>query len=234
MFRRSSRYSSRPIRRNLGRIRSLSFVDALCFGFATVSTTILLVRHAAHVELGETLSGRRSDVALSSDGLEQAAIVADLLGTIPLAAVYSSPRERAWYTAREIAETHDLQVQVCGDLDEIDFGDWSGARFSDLEGDEDWQRWNESRGSARCPGGESMSEAVERARSGVESIASANEGETVVAVTHCDIIRGLLAHYLGMPLDSLLRFDIDPASMSTLELGRWGARVKSINERLYQ
>ena len=173
-------------------------------------------------------------MALSSDGLEQAAIVADLLGTVPLAAVYSSPRERAWYTAREIAEPHDLEVQVADGLDEIDFGDWTGARFSDLEGDDAWQQWNEERGSARCPGGESMSEAVDRARTGVESIASAHDGETVVAVTHCDIIRGVLAHYLGMPLDNLLRFDIDAASLSTLELGRWGARVKSINERLYQ
>lgn len=199
-----------------------------------MSATIFLIRHAAHVELGKVLSGRRSDVALSSEGLDQAAIVADLLGTLTIAAVYSSPRERAWYTARDIADPHDLEVQVRNDLDEIDFGGWTGLRFSDLEGDEDWQRWNEKRGSARCPGGESMSEAVERARSALETIAADHDGETVVAVTHCDIIRGLLSYYLGMPLDNLLRFDVDPASISSLELGRWGARVRSINERLYQ
>ena len=173
-------------------------------------------------------------MALSGEGLEQAQIVADLLGTIPLAAVYSSPLERAWYTARDIAEPHGLRVELAEDLDEIDFGDWSGARFSDLEGDEEWQRWNEARGSARCPGGETMAEAVDRARSRLERIASDHDGATVVAVTHCDIIRGVLAHYLGMPLDNVLRFDVDPASISTLELGRWGARVRSVNERLYQ
>ena len=173
-------------------------------------------------------------MALSSEGLEQASIVADLLGTLSIAGVYSSPRERAWYTARDIAEPHELEVQVVDELDEIDFGDWTGARFSDLEGDEAWQQWNESRGSARCPGGESMVEAVERAKSSLERIASERDGETVVAVTHCDIIRGVLAHYLGMPLDNILRIDVDPASISTLDLGRWGARVRSINERLYQ
>jgi ribonuclease H / adenosylcobalamin/alpha-ribazole phosphatase len=199
-----------------------------------VSTTVFLVRHAAHVELGETLSGRRRDVALSSDGVDQAAIVADLLGTFPIAAVYSSPRERAWDTANAIAEPHELSVSVVDDLDEIDFGQWTGARFSDLEGDEEWQRWNEQRGTARCPGGESMTEAVDRATAALEEIAKAHDGETVAAVTHCDIIRGVLAHYLGMPLDNVLRFDVDPASISTLELGRWGARVRSINERLYK
>jgi broad specificity phosphatase PhoE len=171
---------------------------------------------------------------LSDEGLEQAAIVADLLGTSPIAAVYTSPRERAWHTASAIAEPHELGVRAVDGLDEIDFGQWSGARFSELEGDEEWQRWNEQRGSARCPEGESMGEAVERAKAAIEEIARFHDGETVAAVTHCDIIRGLIAHYLGMPLDNVLRFDVDPASISALELGRWGARVRSINERLYQ
>ena len=199
-----------------------------------MTTTVLLVRHAAHVELGATLSGRRRDIALSRDGLDQAAILADLLGTIPVAAVYTSPRERAWYTARDIAEPHELKVQTAEGLDEIDFGEWSGRDFASLEGDEDWQRWNEARGSARCPGGESMTEAVERARSAVEEIARDHDGEVVVAVTHSDIIRGLIANYIGLPLDNILRFDVDPASVSTIEMTRWGVRVRSVNERLYQ
>lgn len=173
-------------------------------------------------------------MALSSEGLEQAQIVADLLGIEPISAVYSSPRERAWYTARDIAEPHDLKVQVADDLDEIDFGDWTGRSFAELEGDEAWQEWNESRGSARCPGGESMGEAVARAVSAVERIAAEQDENRVAAVTHCDIIRGIIAHYLGLPLDNILRFDVDPASVSRIEIGRWGARVQSINERLYQ
>jgi probable phosphoglycerate mutase len=199
-----------------------------------VSSTILLVRHAAHVELGRILSGRRSDVALSSEGLEQSAILGDLLGTEAIAAVYSSPRERAWYTARDIAEPHGLSVQVSDGLDEIDFGDWTGKRFEELEGDDDWHRWNEARASARSPGGESMQEAVERATSAVEAMAAQHAEETIAAVTHCDIVRGVIAHYLGLSPDNILRFDVDPASVSRLHIGRWGARVGSVNERLYQ
>src|SRR3954468_1189349 len=93
---------------------------------SAVTATILLIRHAAHVELGRTLSGRRRDVALSHEGLEQAEIVADLLAVEPLTAVYSSPRERAYYTARQIADAHELKVQIADALDEVDFGDWSG------------------------------------------------------------------------------------------------------------
>ncbi len=173
-------------------------------------------------------------MALSREGLEQAAIVADLLGTLPIDAVYSSPRERAWYTARDIADPHELKVEAVDALDEVDFGDWTGLDFASLEGDEEWQRWNEQRSTARCPGGESMGEAVARARAGIESLAAEHDDQTIVAVTHCDIIRGVIAEYLGLTLDNILRFDVDPASVSRIELSRWGARVRSINERLYQ
>jgi probable phosphoglycerate mutase len=199
-----------------------------------LTATILLVRHAAHVELGRTLTGRRRDVALSHEGIEQARVVADLIGTEPISAIYSSPRERAYYTAREIAEPHELQVIVEDGLDEVDFGEWTGLGFDALEGDPDWQQWNEARGSARPPTGESMAEAVTRAAAALEKLAHGHGGESIVAVSHCDIIRGLLAHYLGLPLDNLLRFDIDPASVSRLVLGAWGARIVNVNERLYQ
>lgn len=199
-----------------------------------MTVTLLLIRHAAHVELGRTLSGRRRDVALSSDGLQQAEIVADLLAVEPIAAVYSSPRERAWYTARELAERLDLAVRASPALDEVDFGEWTGLSFDALEGDPQWDAWNTARATARPPGGESMAEAVARAAAEIDRIALDHRGETVAAVSHCDIVRGLIAHYLGLPLDNLLRFDIDPASVSRLAVGDWGARVMSVNERLYQ
>ncbi len=199
-----------------------------------MTATILLIRHAAHVELGRILSGRRRDVALSGEGLEQVEIVADLLAVEPLAAVYSSPRERAYYTARTVAEPHDLKVQIEDSLDEVDFGDWTGMRFDDLEGDPAWSEWNEARGNARPPSGESMAEAVERAAAALETIAAEHDGATIACVSHCDIIRGIIARYLGLPLDNMLRFDIDPASVSRLALGNWGARIMTVNERLYQ
>jgi ribonuclease H / adenosylcobalamin/alpha-ribazole phosphatase len=199
-----------------------------------VTATLLLIRHAAHVELGRVLSGRRRDVALSADGLRQAAILSDLLGTEPLAAIFSSPRERAWYTARDIAEPHGLKVAADDRLDEVDFGDWTGLTFDELAGDPEWDAWNTRRGSARPPGGESMKEAAERAVAALAEHSGKHSGRTIAAVSHCDIIRGAIATWLGLPLDRLLAFDVDPASVSRVEIGAWGARVRSVNERLYQ
>lgn len=200
----------------------------------SMSAIILLIRHVEHVEFGKILSGRRRDVALSRRGIEQAAILADLLGTQEIRAVYSSPRERAWYTAREIAEPHALKVLSDGRLDEVDFGRWSGCSFAELEGDAAWSDWNEHRGSARPPDGESMAEAVGRAFSLLEEAAAEHDGGAIVAVSHCDVLRGVIARCLGLAFDNLLRFDIDPASISRIALGAWGSRVMSINERPFQ
>jgi len=38
--------------------------------------------------------------------------------------------------------------------------------------------------------------------------------------SHGDVIKAALAHYLRISLDRILRFDIDPASFSTLEVGK--------------
>lgn len=199
-----------------------------------MTTEILLIRHAAHVELGQRLSGRRRDVALGREGLEQAEIVADLIAVEPIAAVYASPRERAYYTAREIADRYEQKVRIADALDEVDFGDWTGRSFDELAGEPEWQLWNEQRSTARPPGGESMAEACARAVAALEDMTRDHPDQTVAAVSHCDIIRAVIAHYLGLPLGNILRFDIDPASVSRLAIGGWGGRVISVNERLYQ
>lgn len=199
-----------------------------------MTVTMLLIRHAEHVEFGRVLSGRRANVALSKEGLRQAEILSDLLGTLALAAVYSSPRERAWYTAREIAEPHALPVATDAGLEEIDFGRWEGCSFAELDDDPDWLSWNQSRGRARAPGGESMTEAADRAFATVARIAGEHPDRMVAAVSHCDIIRGIAARCLGLPLDNILRFDVDPASVSRIHFAGGRSRMTSINERLYQ
>ena len=52
----------------------------------------------------------------------------------------------------------------------------------------------------------------------------------VVLVSHADVIKAALLYCLGMPIDSYRLFDISPASVSTLVLGDWGAKVLAMNE----
>ncbi|MCA1652837.1 MAG: histidine phosphatase family protein [Sphingomicrobium sp.] len=196
-----------------------------------MTTSILLIRHAAHADLGQRLSGRGPAPGLTAHGRDQAESVATHLADTALGAVHASPRQRAQETAQAIATRHGLSVTTAGALDEVDFGEWTGRRYDALEIEPAWTQWNTSRASARPPGGETMVAAQERASAHVREVACAHEGGTVAMVSHCDIIRSVIAGALGLPLDNLLRFDVDPASVSRLSVGGWGMQVASINER---
>jgi probable phosphoglycerate mutase len=197
----------------------------------TVAATLILVRHAAHVHLDGTLSGRTPGVPLSEVGRQQAGRLARRLAERGVDLVQASPLTRAQDTARSIADAAGVGVATVEALLEIDFGAWTGKRFDVLAGDPEWDRWNAARATARPPGGESIGEAQTRIVEHLESAAATHDGRTVVLVSHADMIRAAVAHVLGLPLDNLLRFDIDPASATTLTWADWGARVVTMNER---
>jgi ribonuclease H / adenosylcobalamin/alpha-ribazole phosphatase len=195
-------------------------------------TTVFLVRHAAHVDLGQRLSGRSPDVPLSPQGEAQAVVLARRLAETAVAAIHSSPLRRARATSAAIARRVGIGVEVVPALNEVDFGEWTGKRFDELAGDRAWERWNNRRSSACPPGGETMVAAQRRAVSQVERAAAAHPGRSVVLVSHCDTLRSIVAHVLGLSLDHLLRFEIAPASLTTLEVGAGWARLLSLNEKV--
>ncbi len=195
-----------------------------------MTATFLLVRHAAHEEIGRVLSGRAAGVALAEDGVAQARRLADRMKRESIAAVLTSPIQRAAETAAILGSALGLAPKPLEAFTEIDFGAWTGRSFDSLKDDPECRLWNEARSRARPPGGESIQEVQERAVSALESLRRAHAGLAVVVVSHADVIRAALAHYLGLPLDNLLRLEISPASVSTLAVGDWGGKVVTVNE----
>ncbi|WP_246045309.1 histidine phosphatase family protein [Rubellimicrobium roseum] len=189
------------------------------------------MRHATHADFGHRLTGRAAGVPLTPEGERQAAALGRHLSGEGLTAIHTSSRERARATAEAIAQATGAPLAVVEALDEIDFGDWTGTEFATLSGQPAWDDWNNRRASARIPRGESMAEAAARIEIHVASL-SMRSSERIALVTHCDMIRALVARVLGLSLDHLLRFEIGPASISRLEAGRWGARVLSLNESI--
>jgi probable phosphoglycerate mutase len=194
------------------------------------TATILLIRHAAHGHLGDVLSGRQEGIPLAPEGVRQAAALARRLSAAPPDAVQASPVQRAQETAQAIAAECGREVETVAALDEIDFGEWTGRRFAELDGDPAWSRWNTARAEAEAPGGESMAAAQERAMAHLRGAAERHAGGTVAMVTHCDIIRAIVAAVLGLSLDRILRFDVSPATISRIAAGEWGERLMTLNE----
>ncbi len=168
-------------------------------------------------------------VPLSVDGSAQANALAARFREMPIAAVLSSPVQRARDTAEPIAAALGLAVLAEAGLDEIDFGEWTGCTFEALEGQRAWVAWNRFRSSAACPGGETMLTAQARAVASVLRAGAAFAGRQIVMVSHQDVLKSVLSHFLGMPLDQLARFSLDPASHSVLTLWDAGVRVEAVN-----
>jgi probable phosphoglycerate mutase len=195
-----------------------------------VTTTFFLVRHAAHDRVGTTLCGRMAGIRLGPAGLEQARRLAERFAGESVASVQTSPLERARETAEPIAARLGRAVEICPEANEIEFGSWTGARFADLDEDPAWAAWNGARAVNRPPGGETMLEAQARLVGALERLRRAFRDRAVVLVSHGDVIKAGLLYCLGMPIDAYGRFDIDPASVSTICMGEWGARVVRMNE----
>lgn len=86
------------------------------------------------------------------------------------------------------------------------------------------------RGTARAPEGETMREVQCRATSALTALGMAHPGECIAVVSHGDVIKAALMHWLTMPLDAHARFEISPASISAVALWPGGGKVLSMNE----
>lgn len=193
-------------------------------------TTLLLVRHARHSVVNSVLCGRSAGVRLSDAGRAEAMRLAHRLVRLAPAAVFTSPQPRAVETAEIIATTCNLAAQVEDALDEIDFGEWTGHPFADLDADPHWQAWNAHRAAMRPPGGEAMHEAQSRLARWIATLPTSHPDATVVAVSHADVIKGGVLAMLDLSLDAHHRIEVAPASVSTLTLWPGGGRVRSLNE----
>jgi broad specificity phosphatase PhoE len=192
-------------------------------------TRLVFIRHAATDCFASRLAGRDDNVHLSAAGRVQGQRLAHSLKRQGIGKIYSSPQPRARETAEFLAELLGDSVKIAPQLDEIDYGEWTGRSFEELRRLAQWRDFNSLRSCTRISGGELMIEVQARVLGLMESLCQRHPAMTVALVTHADVIRGALAHCLGMPLDLLLRLDISPASISMVVMEPCGPRVLCVN-----
>lgn len=196
-------------------------------------TTFYLIRHGHCDETGRVLAGRSPGVHLNQNGRREAEALADLLESSGISAIYSSPLERALETAAPLGRRMGVEVRTEPRLTELDFGAWTGREIGSLDGDTLWTRFNAHRGMSGAPGGELMIEVVARAVRALESIRREWPVEPVAAVSHGDVIRGLLCHAAGIPLDGIHSLEVPPASVSVMAVTETAVSVTSIGGRKF-
>jgi probable phosphomutase (TIGR03848 family) len=194
-------------------------------------TIFLLIRHALCDPVGRSIAGRQPGIHLNDSGRRQAQRLAERLQPIALDGIYSSPLERALETAQPIARATGRQVQTADAWNEIDFGEWTGRTLADLDPLPEWRRFNTFRSSSTIPGGESMAELLGRVLRDLDRLRSLHPTPMacVAVVSHGDVLRSLVAHTLGVPLDEFQRLEISPASVSILDITDKGPRLLLLN-----
>jgi broad specificity phosphatase PhoE len=190
-----------------------------------------LLRHGEHGLLGRVLAGRMPGVGMTERGRAEIASQAERLAGEKIAAIYASPLQRTRESAEIVSARLGLPIEFRDDLLELDFGEWTGATFDSIRADPRWQAWSTQRSLAAIPGGESMRTVQQRVVAALLELNERHLHESVVLVSHGDVIRAVLLFALGMPLDFYNRIEIGQGSISTIQIQPSGIRVTTLGER---
>lgn len=194
-------------------------------------TNLLLVRHALNDWVGDNkLAGWTPGVHLNDKGRDQAEALSQRLADQTIAAFYSSPLERSVETAQIIAAPHNLEVQIREGVGEVRYGEWTGQSIKELAKQDTWRVVQYVPSRARFPNGEAIREMQARAVSELDAIVAAHPEETVLVVSHADVLKAALAHYVGLHLDLFQRLVVNPASLSVVTFTPMGPRLVCLND----
>ncbi len=194
---------------------------------------IILVRH------GETdwnrvkrVQGGSSDTPLNDIGREQAKGLADLLAREKIKAVYSSPLQRAMVTAKEIADLHNVNIEINPSLREIEAGELEGILSADLG-----QRFSDylfdGDNMVKIPGGESLPDVQERGWGFIKKLSAEYDECTIVLVSHYFVILSIICKVLDVPLKQINRFRMDTGSLSIITIDGESLWLQVFNDTGY-
>lgn len=193
-------------------------------------TLVLFVRHGQTPTTGASLPGRAPGLHLAEKGIAQAEAAAARIAELPaVAAVYASPMERTRETAAPIARARKLRVRQAKGLIECEFGDWTGRKLAQLRKLDAWRTVQRYPSGFRFPGGESFAEMQSRALAATHDLVAAHPGDTIVAVSHADVIKAVVAAATGTHLDLFQRIVVSPCSITAILYTPDGPLVLTVN-----
>ncbi len=166
---------------------------------------LILIRHGQTDWNARHMVQGRNDLPLNPVGLQQAEEIGSFLKDTKISAIYSSPLQRAYQTARHIA--HSGEVIVDDRLIERDFGLWDGMSFSQIaeKYPDLWKIWRTAPADTEIPGAERIPDVANRCLPFLEEIVDHHcpAGETAAIVSHTIPLKIIVAHFMKLPLNSI-------------------------------
>ncbi len=200
-------------------------------GDGATQRMLYLIRHGEiqKIRLGKTYIGQL-DLALTSQGRQQAQRLSEQLADTRLKAIYTSDLKRCVETAKTIAQRHDCIPILSPALREINLGRWEGLSFDKVrkEYPDDYIRRGKEIVDFRPPGGESFLDVKQRVMPELIRIFRATRGDILI-VAHAGVNRIILAQAMKIDLKDLftipqpygclnhLRFSAAPLSLGLIQ-----------------
>jgi len=187
------------------------------------------IRHDRPVPVGELI-----DPQLSPIGRRQAQLVGERFSTERVDVVYTSPLQRAYDTAMEIARHHRLDPIVVADLREVElYRDIPpGQSVTEAIGHQlvlaMRERMRMERSWDVYPLSESSFEFRKRTVNAIEGILATHPGQRIVIACHGGVINAYIAHHLRIKEDMFFR----PAhtSVNVMVAGHGVRALRSLND----
>ncbi len=197
--------------------------------FNSNTTHVWLVRHPETDWNVEKRFQSRSDRGYTKKGVRQHAAVVDYLNC-GFGRVVSSGMIRTDSVAAALAETYAISHSVDEDWQECDHGRWEGLTFNEVSNafpTEVAERFDQVR-TSKSHGGESLSEVWERVWAAWQRLLAGKE-VAVGVVTHATPIQLMLCAESGTAIEEYWRFQIHHGSITHLEAGPDGLRLRLFN-----
>ena len=179
---------------------------------------IFLVRH------GETDWNRehrvlgRSEVPLNSAGVSQTKDLASFLPVFKILTIYSSPLKRTTQTAEILSSHLGINLESDSHFTEADTGLWEGHLWKEFDNDPVRKGYYLHPETVGPPNGETFSQVTKRAVLGMENLLRRHAEGGFLIVTHSDLIRSILCHYLTIDITVVRKFWIDHASLTLISI----------------
>jgi alpha-ribazole phosphatase len=158
-------------------------------------TNLFLVRHA-ETDMAGRFCGH-SDPGLNEQGQRQLADLINALSEYAIRGVYTSDLRRARQTAEVIARHFGVGIHVRPGLREIDFGQWEGLSWSEIEARDPVlaRNWAEEFPNSTAPFGESFQQFESRVRRETAFLLEEAANSPIAVVTHAGFIRVVLTKW---------------------------------------
>jgi probable phosphoglycerate mutase len=196
-------------------------------------TKILLTRHG-HVDgiKPERFRGREPLKLTERGRADAQAVAARIAGAWRPSKIYTSPLGRCVDTGAAIAKACGIAAEVCGDLNDIDYGAWQFKTFEQAQSENSdlFAAWFATPQLVRFPNGESAQDLAARTANALRLVLSRHPSETIVLVGHDSVNRALLLELLGLPLAAYWRITQAPCCLNEIDIVSGNVCIQRINE----